>query len=487
MTLYDTLSGNIRELSKDEEPIKLYQCGPTVYDSSHIGHVRPAVTYDSLVRYLRYRGYSVIHVLNFTDVDDKIIRRAQEEGRDPMELAEHYIDEYLETMDMFGIERADHYPRVSTHIEEITAVVETLIEKGHAYVVEGDVYFDVRSFEDYGKLSNRRPEELLAGARVDVDERKRHPADFALWKAAKPNEISWDSPWGQGRPGWHIECTALVLKYLGETIDIHGGGTDLIFPHHENEVAQAEAYTDHPPFARIWMHCGLLQLGGEKMSKSEGNIIDAREVAETYGAEAVRFFFLSSHYRKPLDWDVESIENARRGWERFRNSIRNIENVLEGEMGGVPDNELEKLDQAELSDYQVDLLEQVQGVETQFVEAMEDDFNTSRAIAALFELAGSANKQLEQIKGSPTESDRVLLGAAHSRLTTLGEVLGIYGLTSAGAAGELVEELLELLLDVRGKARAQEQWELADLIRDELQTLGIVLEDTSDGTRWYWS
>jgi len=487
--LYDTLSGELKALrAPGGAPIKLYQCGPTVYASPHIGHARPAVMYDTLVRYLKYRGYEVVHVLNFTDVDDKIIQRAQREGRAPLELAAAYAQEYLEIMDLLGVERADYYPRVSEHIEDIIRLVQGLIEKGYAYVAAGDVYFDVTAFPEYGQLSNRRLEELLAGARVEVGAHKRHPGDFALWKAAKPGEISWESPWGPGRPGWHIECSALALRYLGETLDIHGGGTDLIFPHHENERAQTEAYTGKSPFVHIWMHCGLLQLSGDKMSKSTGNVVAARAAIERYGPEAVRFYLLSSHYRKPVNFDAERLEHARRGWERLRNALRNIEAALV--QAGAADSEPAAEEvvpavAAVLSGPARELITQVQTVEGRFQAAMDDDLNTSLALAALFELAGAANRYLGGLSGAPDELGVQLLRLARQRLQRLGQVLGIVGSRETAGQGALTEQLIELLVEVRSLARSQRQWELADLIRDRLQALGITVEDTPAGTRWY--
>jgi len=485
--LYDTLSQQTREVEVDDEPIKIYQCGPTVYATAHIGHARPAVVYDTLVRYLRYRGHSVTHVVNFTDVDDKIIARASEESRSPLELAEQYIEEYLETIDLLGAERADYYPRVSEHIDDIVDVVQGLVDKGHAYESGGDVYFDVSSFPDYGKLSNRQLEELIAGARVEIGEGKRDPADFALWKAAKPGEISWPSPWGPGRPGWHIECTALVLTYLGESIDIHGGGTDLVFPHHENEIAQSEAYTGKKPFAKIWMHCGLLQLAGDKMAKSEGNVISARDAIKQHGAETIRYFMLSSHYRKPLSWDQQRLENARNGWERYRNAIRNIRARLPGERHPGSTSGLTGIDTEKLPESAQKLADQVSTIVSRFNAAMEADFNTSLAIARLFELAGAANRYLETTAGRELSTDEVLLlEAALTQLATLGDVLGIYGAAGREADDTLLASLVDLLVRIRSDARAQSNWALADFIRDELDGLGVTLEDTADGTRWFW-
>ena len=326
--VYNTLTQQKEELQNDGERVGIYVCGVTPYSDTHLGHARPSVVWDVIKKYLKYRGYETFHVQNFTDIDDKIISRSLETGIAPLELAAHYAQDYLESMDALGVERADLYPRVSEHMPEIINMIETLIERGHAYAVNGNVFYDVTSFPEYGKLSNQKLDQLQAGTRFEVDPDKRHPLDFALWKKAKPNEPAWDSPWGKGRPGWHIECSAMSNKYLGPEFDFHGGGCDLIFPHHENEIAQSEAATGRP-LAKYWLHNGMLNLKDEKMSKSQGNFITVKQVLEQYPKELVRFFILSSHYRSELEYHDQKLDEVGRGWQRFNDCVSALAKMVE--------------------------------------------------------------------------------------------------------------------------------------------------------------
>jgi cysteinyl-tRNA synthetase len=407
------------------------------------------IVFDVIRRYLEFRGYRVKYVQNFTDVDDKIIARSTQLGIPPKELAEGFISQYFADMDALNVKRADIYPRATEEIPKIIEVIKGLIEKGHAYQVGGNVYFRVASFPQYGKLSHRGLNELMAGVATEEKGEKEHAMDFALWKAAKPGEPSWESPWGPGRPGWHIECSAMSLKYLGETLDIHGGGQDLIFPHHENEIAQSEAFTRASPFARYWLHNGLVQLGEEKMSKSLGNLITVKEALERYSADALRLFVLSSHYRSPLTYTEEGLEAAERGAERLR--------LAAHREGGDGPKAIE-----------------VAPYRQRFMEAMDDDFNTAQAIAALFDLAREVNRAAEE--GHPIKE-------AQETFTELAEVLGL----TLGERKELpadAEPFIELLISIRSELRAQKQWALADSIRASLRELGISLEDTPHGTVW---
>ncbi len=456
-------------LTRQKEPfvtlepgrVRMYVCGPTVYADAHIGHAMSAIVFDTIRRYLEFRGYEVTFAMNFTDVDDKIIQRAATLGIPPNELAEQLIDAWLDETAALNIKPATIYPRATQEIPTIIEMVRGLIEKGHAYVVDGDVYYRVLSFPEYGKLSHRTLDEMLAGARVEVDPRKEHPMDFALWKAAKPGEPAWESPWGLGRPGWHIECSAMIYRHLGEQIDIHGGGADLIFPHHENEIAQSEAFTGKKPFVRYWLHNGLLQLGGEKMSKSLGNLITIRELLQRGGAGPFRLLVLSSHYRSPLTFTEEAFDAAARGYERLRQALR-----------GAPEAILERPHHptATLAD----------DTREAFLDAMDDDFNTPSALARLFELARSINRA--RASGEPDESIRYAQA-------TLRELTGVLGLRFDDATSQRAgaEPFIELLLEVRTRLRAERRWELADLIRERLGELGVIVEDTPSGTTWRWA
>ncbi len=439
--------------------VRMYVCGPTVYASAHVGHAMSAIVFDVIRRYLEYRGYRVLHVMNFTDVDDKIIIRARERGEDPLALAERYIAEFQEHIQALNILPATVYPRATREIEGMITVIQGLIKEGYAYPANGDVYFRVTKDSDYGKLSGRKLEEMQAGARVEIDEQKEHPMDFALWKAAKPGEPSWPSPWGPGRPGWHIECSVMNLHHLGEQIDIHGGGNDLIFPHHENEIAQTECYTGRSPFARYWLHNGMLQLGGEKMSKSLGNLVTIREYLAEHSADSLRMLILSSHYRAPLNFSDETIANAERSLERLRSALRPPIGSLES--GAAADA----------------LRAETARARTAFVNAMDDDFNTAGALAALYDLVRAINTARDAgVGGAPFAEAQAVFR----------ELTGALGLTLATKETKAQEArpFIELLVKTRAELRKAKQYALADSIRAGLAELGITLEDGPQGTTW---
>lgn len=481
MEIYNTLTRR-KEKFIPREPGKvfIYVCGPTTYNYIHIGNARPLVFFDTVRRYFQYKGYQVKYVQNFTDIDDKIINRAAEEGEDPLKLSQRYVAEYFRDADALNVQRANIHPKVTEHMAEIIGLVETLLTKRAAYVVDGDVYFDISSFPGYGKLSRRSLDEMLAGARVEVDLRKRNPMDFALWKAARSGEPSWPSPWGPGRPGWHIECSAMSLKYLGSGFDIHGGGMDLIFPHHENEIAQSEAATGQT-FVRYWMHNGFITVNQEKMSKSLGNFFLVREVLEKFSPLVVRFFLLSTHYRSPLDFDAEKVQAAGRGRERLKNSLELVSEALHGQL------------RKEITGRDQEYLTRLENIRKQFEAAMEDDFNTALAISFCFELAREANAYVQQ-EAIPGE---VALKKTEELFTDFNEVLGLFKTNAQGkiilteetpeaaeTEGELAHSLIALCLQVRQEARAKKDWATADRIRNGLKELGIIIEDTPRGARW---
>lgn len=451
MKVYNTLSGQKEEFLLQGDEVKMYVCGVTPYDDCHIGHGMSYIIFDVIRRYLQFRGYRVKYVQNITDIDDKIIDRAGKLGISTGELAERFIGRYFADMDGLNIGRADIYPRATEEIPKIIEVIQGLIDKGYAYPAQGSVYFRVRSVADYGKLAHRSLESMIAEPRVEVGEEKEHPMDFALWKASKPGEPSWPSQWGNGRPGWHIECSAMSLKYLGDTLDIHGGGQDLVFPHHENEIAQSESFTGITPFVKYWLHNGLVQLGEDKMSKSLGNLITIKEALERYSADAIRIFVLSSHYRSPLTYFEEGPEAAERGADRLRQAVY-------GEGRG------EKIGE------EVD----IEPFRKRFIEAMDDDFNTAQAIATLFDLAREINR-----------ADEAGLEIVKARGVLL-ELANILGLTLKLPEKPLLdaEPFIQLLISTRNQLREAKQWQLADEIRAKLAELGIALEDTPKGTVW---
>lgn len=461
LVVYNTLTRRKEPLHTLEPGrVRLYVCGPTVYDRAHVGHAMSALVFDVVRRYLEFRGYRVTHVMNFTDVDDKIIERARALGRDSFQLAEGYIDEFHEHLRALGVKPASAYPRATETMERIIAMVGGLIERGLAYAAGGDVYFRVQRAPGYGKLSGRRLEEMQAGARVEVGEHKEHPMDFALWKAAKPGEPAWDSPWGPGRPGWHIECSAMNVHYLGEQIDIHGGGNDLIFPHHENEIAQSESFTGKP-LARLWMHNGMLQLAGEKMSKSLGNLVAIETFLQEHEADALRMLVLNSSYRSPLTFSDESVLQAERALARLRAAATARAEAV----SPVPQAAADAL------------RAQTQASRQGLVAAMDDDFNTAGALAHLFELARAINTARDAGVAAPT------LQEAQDGLRSLADVLGLR-LEAELAQARSADKFVDLLIKLRDELRQAKQYALADSIRDRLQEMGVVLEDSKQGTQW---
>ena len=462
MKLYNTLTRKKEEFKPIEEgKVKMYVCGPTVYNFFHIGNARPFIIFDTFRRYLEYRGYEVTYVQNFTDVDDKIINRANEEGITPFELADKYIEEYFKDADGLGIKRASIHPRVTENIQEIIDFIQDLISKNHAYESKGDVYFDTKSFEQYGKLSKQNLEELDLGARIEVSEIKKNPMDFALWKAKKEGEIGWTSPWGEGRPGWHIECSVMSSRYLGETIDIHAGGQDLIFPHHENEIAQSECKSGKI-FANYWIHNGYININNEKMSKSKGNFFMVRDIAKEVDLEIVRFFMLSAHYRNPVNFSHEMLMQAKAGMERLYNTREKLEFTINS---ATVEN---------MSTEESNMIEELNSFRSRFVESMEDDINTADAVASIFELAKFINTKVDE------NSSKEWMQKNLEMFTELTGVLNIIQRREDDSLAEDVERLIE----ERVQAKKDKNFQRADEIREELKAMGIELEDTRQGTKW---
>ncbi|MGI6038137.1 MAG: cysteine--tRNA ligase [Limnochordia bacterium] len=482
--IYNTLTRQKETFTpREDKNVGIYVCGVTPYDETHLGHAIPSILWDVFKKFLRYRGYHVTHVQNFTDIDDKIIARAQREDKSASDIAMYYSEEYLRSMDALGVERADYYPRVSQHIPQIIEMVSTLVEKGYAYEQNGDVYFSVDKFPSYGKLSKQRLDELVEGEKNL--ENKRNPLDFALWKGAKPGEPAWDSPWGPGRPGWHIECSAMSLQYLEDGIDFHGGGMDLIFPHHENEIAQSEAYGIQP-FVRYWVHNGLLQVKDEKMSKSLGNFISINDVLREHPKEVVRFFILSTHYRSPVDYSPEKIGEARRGWERLNGIYQRLAKFLAGQ-GFDGGGNWQEIEVNELSPGERQLREAMEEGQENFIGAMEDDFNTALAMAALFQLGREINSFLTNLQPPYGTATLGLLAGALGIMQELGgQILGIFPPVEEGS-NEAFNDVLQILLDVRTEAKKKKDYATADAIRDRLREVGIILEDTPQGVNWHWA
>ena len=463
LKVYNTLTRKKEEFEPlDPQQVTMYVCGPTVYDNAHVGHAMSSLVFDIIRRYLEYSGFGVRHVMNYTDVDDKIIMRAQYEEVDALELAERYITQYSQHLADLNILPASAYPRVSTEMENIIQVVQGLIDKGYAYEVEGDVYFRVAKDDDYGKLSRRKLDDMESGSRIDVDSRKESPMDFALWKAAKPGEPSWESPWGNGRPGWHIECSVMSLEHLGDQIDIHGGGNDLIFPHHENEIAQSESYTGKQ-FAKYWLHNGMMQLSGEKMSKSLGNLVTIGDFLDGHEPDILRMMVLNSSYRSPLTFSDDVLEQTTRALDRLRGALR----PAFPEASGAPEEVLQSLSG------------QVEKTRAGFDDSMDDDFNSAGALGYMFDLVRVINQARD---ASATQEE---LKDAQELLEELGGVLGLN--LSAAAGGETAAgPFIDLLLEVRKELRKEKLWALSDKVRDDLKALGVLVEDTKDGTSWRW-
>ncbi|MHB8124540.1 MAG: cysteine--tRNA ligase [Desulfitobacteriaceae bacterium] len=482
LKLFDTMTRQKEEFNpRQSGKVGIYACGPTTYNFFHLGNARMLVAFDMIRRYLMYRGYDVNYVQNFTDVDDKIIKRAKEEGMDPLALAQKYIDEYFIDAKALNILPATVHPKATEHIADILEIIQGLLDVELAYVVDGDVYFSVNLFPGYGKLSGRNLEDMQAGARVEVDERKKYPMDFALWKAAKPGEPAWQSPWGMGRPGWHIECTAMSLKYLGAGFDIHGGGGDLVFPHHENEIAQSEGYLRGVKFANYWIHTAFLTVNQEKMSKSLGNFFTIRELLEHFSGEVLRFYLLSTHYRSLLDFDDHKLTEAQKGLVRLQTSVRLVTEAL-NRVNVASGSNITEENQVEDSV----LTQAANQVREDFVKAMDDDFNSSLAYASLFELAKVINSHLGanelEVKG---------LRIARQTLLELAGVLGfdLANPTPPKALAEvgndkILSSVMDVLVQVRNRLRQKKDWETADYIRDALKEVNVFIEDTPQGTRW---
>lgn len=468
--IYNTLSQKKEDLfPSDGKTIRMYVCGPTVYSSAHIGHARAAITFDVIQRFLKRVGYKVDYARNFTDIDDKIINKSKETGIPPEEVARIYIEEYKTDMASLGVEVPTYEPKVTEHIPEIIELIKTIIDKGYAYQSDGDVFFSIKKFRGYGKLSRRSPDEMLGGVRIDINERKDNPLDFALWKGAKPGEPWWESPWGKGRPGWHIECSAMSMKYLGNGFDIHGGGKDLIFPHHENEIAQSEAATGEE-FVKYWVHNGLIQINREKMSKSFGNIISIKDALSRWSEEAIRIFFLSHHYQNPADFSEKAMDESETALERLYVTLKRADGLKK---------EVKKDD--------TELRGVLEGFKTKWVEGMSDDFNTADALGNLFDLARAVNRSIDCFGWTGT------LGEALQEVRDFGSVMGILKLAPddylrgekwSKKSLEVTEYEVQRLIEERASARKEKNWKLADEIRVYLDSKGITLEDTPKGTIW---
>ena len=477
LKVYNTMTRQKEEF-KPLKPgeVSIYCCGVTPYNHPHIGNARPFVTWDTIRRYFAKKGYKVHYVQNFTDVDDKIINTANKGGVTWADISGRYIKAYFEAMDALNVRRADRYPRVSENMQSIIDLVQTLIDKGYAYALDnGDVFYSVEKFAPYGRLSGRKLSDMQAGARIEVDPRKHHPMDFALWKAAKPGEPSWDSPWGKGRPGWHIECSAMSLKYLGRSFDFHGGGSDLIFPHHENEIAQSQAALgDTHSFAHYWLHNGFITIKNEKMSKSKNNFFTVKDILQQYPGEVIRFFILQTHYRSPLDFSDERLQEAQTSLGRLQNTQEYVEEL-----------------QARQADEQgtdahtaQGLAEAADKLKEEFCAAMDDDFNTALAISQMFALSKELNIYDKAVTSEGTPFDKEGFAKAAAVWHDMAEVIGIFEQQAAGVDDGFADKLMDIIIGLRQEARQTKNWALADKIRDELKEAGVILEDTPQGVRW---
>ena len=463
MKIFNTMTRTKEEFKPLEEgKVKMYVCGPTVYNYIHVGNARPFIIFDTLRRYLEYRGYEVTYVQNFTDVDDKIIKRGHEENIAPEEVAKKYIEEYFVDADGLGIKRATVHPQVTENIQEIIDFVRELEEKGYAYAVNGDVYFDTQKFNDYGKLSGIKQDELEAGSRIEVNDQKRHPMDFVLWKAKKEGEPGWSSPWGEGRPGWHIECSVMSNRYLGETIDIHAGGQDLKFPHHENEIAQSEARSGKT-FSNYWLHNEYINVNNEKMSKSLGNFFTVREISEVFDLEVVRLFMLSTHYRNPINFSDEILNQSKAGLERLYNAKERAQFIINN------------LQDSKMTEEEAKLQEELAGFRQKFIDAMDDDVNTADAVSVIFELAKFMNSNITE-KSSKEFAEKVI--------AEFNELTGVLNIVSKDKKEDILDEEIEQLIAQRTEAKKNKNFQLADEIRQQLLDKGIILEDTRQGVKW---
>jgi len=479
LRVFNTLSGKLEEFKPlRKKHVGMYVCGPTVYDWAHLGHARTYLAFDVIVRWLEFKGFSVFYVQNITDVghltedtaEDKIVKRAREERIEPMQLVEFYMREYFRDLDSLGVKRPDISPRATGHLIEMIEAIQSLIEKGYAYEINGNVFFDVSKFEDYGKLSKIKPKAMLAGSRFEVHPDKKNPKDFALWKRAEEDALlKWWSPWGYGFPGWHIECAIMGLKYLGPQFDIHGGARDLIFPHHENEIAECEAFTEKKPFVKYWLHTGFLTIDGEKMAKSLGNYITVREALKKYDAEAIRLFVLSTHYRSEIDFTDKKLRDAETSLERLYSTMDGLEEAMERSVKREP------------TDMEKEFEKKIEKLRAEFVEAMDEDFNTPRALAALFDLSREINRFLGDQKQVSTK----LLKEVYAVFSELGKVLGLFQKERAKKVSEkLANDLVNLLVELRENVRRKGEFELSDEIRTKLKELGVTVEDTSEGSKW---
>ena len=460
MKIYNTLTRKKEEfIPMDKNNVKMYSCGPTVYDYFHIGNARPFIIFDTMRRYLEYLGYKVTFVQNFTDIDDKMIKRANDEGITVKDLGDRFIKEYFEDSHALGIHEATIHPKATENIDAIIDIVKKLVDKGYAYEVDGSVYFSTKKFREYGKLSKQPLEDLEAGARIDVSEHKRDAMDFALWKAQKPGEPAWESPWGMGRPGWNIECSAMANKYLGETIDLHSGGQDLIFPHHENEIAQSEC-ANGKPFAHYWMHNGYININNQKMSKSLGNFFTVRDIRKKYDSEVIRFFMLSAHYRNPINFADTLMDQAKSAVERVYTCIENLEFLLENA--------------AQTADTDEAVYKKLDEFKQKYMDAMDDDLNTAGAIAAIFDIVYFANTELS------AQNSKDAIQKTLDLIHELGDVLGLF----TKSTKKSIDNEIEALIEERNKARQEKNWAKADEIRDKLKEMNIVLKDTPNGVQW---
>lgn len=461
MKIFNTMTRRKEEfVPLDKNEVKIYACGPTVYNYIHIGNARPLCVFDVLRRYLEYRGYNVRFVQNFTDVDDKIIKRANEEGLTFEEVSKKYIEEFWTDAHGLNFKDATVHPKATENIDEIINIIKTLEEKGYAYAVDGDVYYRTLKFKDYGKLSHQPIEDLQSGARIAIGEKKENPLDFALWKAAKEGEPYWDSPWGKGRPGWHIECSAMNKRYLGDSIDIHCGGKDLVFPHHENEIAQSEAAND-APFAKYWMHNGYINVDNVKMSKSLGNFKTVREIANVYGYEVIRYFLISSHYRSPINYSIDIIEQCQSALDRLYTCRESLDFAIKNAKSDIDDDE--------------EILKLIASAKDEFIKAMDDDLNTADGIAAVFNLVSTINTEII--------NKEVSLNVCKKAAEMFDELTGVLGLLYNRKSNDIDDDI-EKLIEQRQTARANKDWATADKIRDELKAKGIILKDTPQGVTW---
>ncbi|MGW8289117.1 MAG: cysteine--tRNA ligase [Candidatus Bathyarchaeia archaeon] len=479
LRVFNTMSGQIEEFKplKDKQ-VGVYVCGPTVYDWAHLGHARTYIAFDVIVRWLEFKGYSVFYVQNITDVghltmdtaEDKIGKRAKERKVDPMQLVELYMREYFRDLDALGVKRPDISPRATGHLIEMIESIQTLIKKGYAYEVNGNVFFDVTKLDDYGKLSKIKLEDMLEGSRFEVHPDKKNPRDFALWKRAEPDTVlKWWSPWGTGFPGWHIECAIMGLKYLGKQFDIHGGARDLIFPHHENEIAQSESITGEKPFVKYWLHTGFLKINGEKMAKSLGNFITVREALKKYDAETIRLFVLSTHYRSEIDFTDERLKGAETSLNRLYNSLEALEDAKKDSVERAPDEEEQLFG------------DNIQKLRNEFIDAMDEDFNTPRALASLFEMSKEVNRFLDEHK----QVSKKILETVYDDFSELGKALGLFQQEKTREiGGQLADDLVQLLFDLREELRKKGEYGLSDEIRSKLKELGLVIEDTAEGPKW---